>query len=240
VSATAALPGQVCVVTGASTGIGQAIARGLAGAGAVVVGFARRFPAAGLADCVPAAAAGRVAEVKLDVTDETQVAARFREVVFALGPIAALVHSAGIGVFAPFGEARADDLRAMLDVHVVGAFLCARAALESMRAAGRGHIVHIGSIAARETFPECAGYSAAKAGQAGLTRVLAHEARAWNVRVTSVLPGAVDTPIWDSRPGFDRKKMMRADELAGLVIDLLTRPGLAVEEIAVLPPGGSL
>jgi len=60
------------------------------------------------------------------------------------------------------------------------------------------------------------------------------------VRVTSVIAGAVDTPIWDDRPGFDRAKMMRADELAALIVDVVARPSVAVDEIVVLPPGGTL
>jgi short-subunit dehydrogenase len=70
--------------------------------------------------------------------------------------------------------------------------------------------------------------------------VLVEEARAWDVRVTGLYPGAVDTPIWDSRPGFDRAAMMRPGDLAGLVVDILCHPTLSVEELQVLPPVGTL
>ena len=106
--------------------------------------------------------------------------------------------------------------------------------------ARRGHIVNVSSHAANRAFSECGGYTAAKAGQLGLTRVLAEEARPYDVRVTALLPGATDTPIWDERPGFDRNKMMRADELAAIVVELVCRRGVSVEELVITPPAGAL
>jgi NAD(P)-dependent dehydrogenase (short-subunit alcohol dehydrogenase family) len=226
--------GKVAVVTGASSGIGQATARALAAEGAAVVGFARRFRAAGFAP--HEVVAGRVLEVALDVADEAAVKARFGE----LPRLDLLVASHGTGTFAPIATATAAELRAMLDVHVVGTFLCAREALRHLKAQRAGHIVTVSSNAAVQAFAECAGYTAAKAGQLGFTRVLAEEARAYNVRVTSVLPGATDTPIWDDRPGFDRSKMLRPADVAGAILDVLARPAVAIDQVIVMPPGGAL
>ena len=229
----ARLTGKLAVVTGASTGIGAAIAQALAREGAAVVAFARRFEANQLPALPPP---GEVTQVALDVTDERAVKARFAE----LPALDLLVCSAGIGTFAPVTTALVADLRAMLEVHVVGSFLCAREALRRMQARRSGHIMTVCSVAAREAFPECAAYTAAKAGQLGFTRVLAAEARPYDVRVTALLPGATDTAIWDDRPGFDRTKMMRAEELASYVVETLVRPSIAVEELVVMPPGGAL
>jgi len=221
------------LVTGASTGIGAAIAAALARQGAAVVGFARRFEATRLpADPRP----GDVVHVALDVTDERAVKDRF----FELPGLDILVCSAGIGKFAAVANADVADLRAMLEVHITGTFLCAREALRRMQRARKGHIVGIASVAAQRAFTECAAYTAAKAGQLGLMRVLAEEARPYDVRVTSVLPGPTDTPIWDDRPGFDRTKMMRADAVADFVVSIVARPEVAVEEIVIMPPGGAL
>jgi NAD(P)-dependent dehydrogenase (short-subunit alcohol dehydrogenase family) len=225
-----ALDGKIAVVTGASSGLGEAVAAALAQAGAGVLGVARRFPV------VPFVThAGEVTSARLDVTDEAEVVRLFREV-----PADLLVACAGQGSFAPILEATVTDLRAMLEVHVVGTFLCAREALRGMRARGRGgHIVNVSSIAAHRTFLASAGYSAAKEGMRGLTRVLVEEARP-DVRVTGFYPGAIDTPIWDGREGFDRGAMMRPAELAPLIVDLVSKPSISVEEILVMPPRGAL
>ena len=224
------LDGKIAVVTGASSGLGEAVGRALAASGAAVVGVARRF-----AEAAPAWRAGDVSCARLDVTDEAAVVRLFEVV-----PADIVVNCAGQGSFAPILEATVADLRAMLEVHVVGTFLCAREALRGMRARGRGgHIVNVSSIAAHRTFPASAGYSAAKEGMRGLTRVLVEEARP-DVRVTGLYPGAIDTPIWDGREGFDRGAMMRPEELAPLVVEIVSRPAISVEELVVMPPRGAL
>lgn len=227
------LVGKIAAVTGASSGIGAAVATALAAEGAAVVAMARRFSAPTLTRRPDA---GEVVDVSLDVTDEAAVAARLAE----LPGLDILVCSAGVGTFAPVHNATTADLRAMLDTHVIGTFLCAREALRLMMPRRSGHIIAVGSVAAQRAFSDCAAYTAAKAGQLGLMRVLAEEARPYNIRVTTLLPGATDTPIWDDRPGFDRSKMMQPSDLAGFLVSIIARPMLAVDEIVVMPPGGAL
>lgn len=219
-------------MTGGSSGIGAACAEALAAEGAAVVASGRRYPAGPWR--VPAA--GEVVRAHLDVTDEAEVIARFAE----LPELDLVVCSAGVGAFGPVASASAAALREMLDVHVVGTMLCAREALRRMQPRRRGHIVAIGSHVAHRAFPDCAGYTAAKAGQLGFMRVLAEEARPHDVRVTTVMPGATDTPIWDDRPDFDRGKMMRPSDVAGFVVELVARPAIAVAEVTVMPPAGAL
>jgi 3-oxoacyl-[acyl-carrier protein] reductase len=108
-----------------------------------------------------------------------------------------------------------------------------------MPRAPRPHRRHRSHVSHR-AFPDCGGYTAAKAGQRGLMRVLAEEARPYDIRVTALLPGATDTPIWDDRPGFDRSKMMQPDDVAGLLVSVVARPMLAIDELTVTPPAGSL
>jgi NAD(P)-dependent dehydrogenase (short-subunit alcohol dehydrogenase family) len=231
------LLGKLAVVTGGSSGIGRALAVALAREGAAVVSMARRFPTPAPSGA-PAIRpdAGQIAEVQLDVTDEAMVRDRFA----ALGSVDLLLCSAGVGYFAPVHTAEPADLRAMLDVHVMGTFLCAREALRGMQARRSGHIVAIGSHVAHRSFPECSGYTAAKAGQLGLMRVIAEEARPYQIRVTTVMPGATDTPIWDDRPGFDRSKMMKPEDVAGFVVAIIARPAISVDEVTVMPPAGAL
>jgi len=223
--------GKVCVVTGASSGIGKAVAAALAEAGAAVVGLARRFEAGVRADRLQP---GRVVELGVDVSDESAVQACFAE----LARVDVLVNNAGGATFAPVADETLAQLRVMLDSHIVGTFLCSRAALPLMTSGG--HIVNVCSTAVTETFAGCAGYTAAKAGQAALARVLREELRARDIRVTNLFAGAVDTAIWNDKPSFDRAVMIRPAELAGLAVDILRRPGLGVEDVVVSPPGGSL
>ncbi len=226
------LLGKFALVTGGSSGIGAACAEALASEGAAVMATGRRF------DHSPAGhlALGQVVQAGLDVTDEAEVARRFAE----LPELDLLVCSAGVGTFAPVINASVADLRAMLEVHVVGTLLCAREALRRMQPRRKGHIVIIGSHAAHRAFTDCSGYTAAKAGQLGLARVLAEEARPYDIRVTTLLPGATDTSIWDDRPGFDRTKMMRPEDVASFLVAIVARPGISVEEVTLTPPAGAL
>ena len=226
------LLGKFAIVTGGSSGIGAACAQALASEGAAVLSCARRFP-----DGNPTQPAlGEIATAHLDVTDEVEVKRRFEQ----LPELDIVVCSAGVGTFGPITNCSAHEIRQMLDVHIVGTFLCAREAMRRMMPRKRGHIVIIGSHVAHRAFTDCGGYTAAKAGQLGLTRVLAEEARPYDIRVTAILPGATDTPIWDERPGFDRSKMMRPEDVAGFLTAIVVRPGISVEEVIVTPPAGAL
>jgi NAD(P)-dependent dehydrogenase (short-subunit alcohol dehydrogenase family) len=227
------LLGKFAIVTGGSSGIGLACAQALAIEGAGVLAGSRRNPPGAL-KAPPAL--GEVVQAHLDVTDEVEVKARFAEV----PDLDIVVCAAGVGTFAPIINASVAEIREMLEVHIVGTFLCAREALRRMQPRRKGHIVMIGSHAAHEAFTECGGYTAAKAGQLGLGRVLAAEARAYDIRVTSLLAGATDTPIWDDRPGFDRTKMMKPTDVAGFMMSIIGRPNISVEEVTVRPPAGVL
>ncbi len=226
------LLGKFAIVTGGSSGIGAACAEALAAEGAGVLACGRRFGAG------PAAtpALGSIVQAGLDVTNEDAVRARFSE----LPELDVVVLSAGVGTFGPIANSSVAELREMLEVHVVGTMLCAREAVRRMMPQRRGHIVVIGSHAANRAFSDCGGYTAAKAGQLGFARVLAEEARPYDIRVTSLLPGATDTPIWDDRPGFDRAKMMKPSDVASFLIAIVSRPGISVEEVVVTPPAGAL
>lgn len=226
------LLGRHAVVAGGTSGIGEATARALAREGAAVVACGRRGQPGPLGPLV----GGEVTSCQLDVTDEVAVSARLAEV----PELDLLVCAAGVGLFAPISRTEVDDLRRLLEINVVGTFLCARAALRRMSERRRGHIVIVGSIAAQRTFSDCGAYSASKAGQHALAKVLTEEARPSNVRVSLIAPGATDTAIWDGRPGFDREHMMSPDDVAGVIAAVVARGHLAIEELTVLPPAGAL
>jgi NAD(P)-dependent dehydrogenase (short-subunit alcohol dehydrogenase family) len=226
------LLGKFAIVTGGSSGIGAACAAALAAEGAAVLATGRRYPRG----AAPQPQLGHVVQAHLDVTDEAEVRARFAE----LPEVDIVVCSAGSGTFGPIANASVAEIREMLDGHIVGMFTCAREALRRMMPRRRGHIIAIGSHVAHRAFTDCGGYTAAKAGQLGLVRVLAEEARPYDIRVTALLPGATDTPIWDDRPGFDRTKMMRPEDVAGFLVSIVARPGISVGEVTLTPPAGAL
>ena len=219
-----ALAGRVALITGASRGIGLAVATALAGSGASVAMLARG------ADALRTAAAplGGLA-VPCDIADPNAVRAALTRVTRELGAPEILVNNAGLFALAAIESQSVTELRATLDTNLVAPFVLAKALLPAMRAAGRGHIVTIGSIADRATFPENGAYAASKFGARAMHQVLREELRGSGVRATLVSPGPVDTPLWDAigpdeRSGFTpRARMLLATAVADAVLFALTR-----------------
>ena len=223
------LDGQVAVVSGASRGIGLAVARALAGEGARIVMLARgatelEARARELGPCAHA--------IACDVADSVAVqraAAAIAERYGASPDI--LVNNAGLFQLATVANTSPDDFVAVLDVNLLAPFRLIRAFLPGMRARGRGHVVGIGSIADHATFPENGAYAASKHGLRALHDVLRAELRGSGLRVTIVSPGPVDTPLWDpigpdERPGFTpRAQMLAPTAVAGAVCYAVTQPG---------------
>lgn len=227
------LGGQIAVVTGASRGIGAAIAKSLAGAGATVVRLARS-----LADGED----GPYYNLTCDLTDSTLLKRATDEILAEFGPPHILVNNAGGFLLRFFEETTAEEFQEQLSVNLVAPFNVARALLPSMRSTGRGHLVTIGSIADHVAFPENAAYAASKFGLRGLHETLVAEYRGTGIRLTLVSPGPTNTEIWapfepDLRAGFTpRSKMLQPADVAEAVLFAVTRPShVAVSEIRVGP-----
>jgi NADP-dependent 3-hydroxy acid dehydrogenase YdfG len=217
--------GQLAVVTGASRGIGLATATMLARGGARVILLAR-----GVGDLEAAVRSIGSAAIPIpcDVASATAVDAaivRIRQ----HGQPTILVNNAGIFRLAPVEQTKAEDFEAALQTNLLAPFRLVRAFLPSMKAAKRGHVVMIGSIADRMVFPENAAYAASKFGARAMHEVLRLELRGSGVRASLVSPGPVDTGLWndvdpDSRPGFTaRKDMLSAEAVATAVEFVLTQ-----------------
>jgi short-subunit dehydrogenase len=234
------LAGQVALVSGASRGIGRAVAVAFAREGARVGLMARgRAELERAAEAIQAAG-GSPLVVPGDAAEE---GAASRAVAAVLAPVLdCLVTAQGAGAFGPLEESRLIDWDAMLRANLTATYLLCRAALPPMLAAGRGTIVAVVSLAAVRAIPGCAAYTASKAGVLGLTRALAAEVRGRGVRVAALCPGAVDTPFWDGIPSPpDRARMLRPEVVAEAALMVVAQPpGAFVEEIVLAPTPGVL
>ena len=187
-SAAGALQGKVCVVTGASRGIGHAVAEALGGLGASLSLCALRQ-----APQVPSTAPQHSA--RCDVSDEAQVTRFFNDSAARLGPPDVLVINAGVLARAPLEELTAAQWDLQLGVNLRGAFLCARAVWPSMRARRQGRIIAIGSISGTLGSASASAYNASKWGLTGFIKSIAEEGRAHGLLCAVVLPGGVETEM---------------------------------------------
>ena len=158
-----------------------------------------------------------------------------------LGRVDVLVTAAGVATFGPVASGKTDDWDAMLAVNLKSVMLCCRAVVPVMTRQQRGTIINIASIAAHRAIPGAAVYAATKAGVIAFSRVLAEELRP-SVRVGVLVPGAVDTPLWNTIPnGPDRARMLSAADVARCAVLMASLPpGAALEELRLLPAGGIL
>jgi 3-oxoacyl-[acyl-carrier protein] reductase len=198
---TMSIAGQVAIVTGASRGIGRAIAVELARQGArVLVNYQRNAEAASEVVSQIAAAGGHALAYAADVTDESAVAGMVEACLERWGQLDMLVNNAGITADAPLARMKDDQWHAVLETNLTAVFLCCKAALRPMRARRYGRIVNLGSLAGLAGNVGQVNYAAAKAGLVGLTRALAREVALDGITANVVAPGYIETELLASVP----------------------------------------
>jgi len=217
------------IVTGASRGLGLAVAQALRARGLNVVAAARTRPPDDALEWFEA-----------DVSDAAQIRSLVERAHERFGVVDVLVNNAGIGWQKPFEEESADDLRRVVDLNLTGAMLCAREVLPGMLGSGRGLIVNIGSDLSRRYNPGMAAYTATKFGLLGFSGSLMREVKDRGVNVVTLLPGVIDTGFGDFAAEGSRNSYegMQPGELADIVASLLDAPEhLLVHELVVHPRG---
>jgi len=230
------------VVTGAGSGVGQAVALALVKQGwrAAIVG--RRTET--LKETVERAGADKdkLLACPCDIGNHNAVATLGREILAKLGPVEALVNAAGTNAPRRAIEVLSlEDYHAMIDTNLNGAYYITQAFLPSMRAQKSGTIVHIVSEAGKQASTKSGpAYVMSKFGLAGLTQSINAEERGNGIRACAIFPGDIDTPLLDKRPAPPsaeaRAKMMRAEDIAECVMLAINLPSRAVVEELIIRP----
>jgi len=229
------LSGKSAIVTGAGRGIGRCIALALAEVGAAVALVARTVPELESVRNEIEAVGGCGLVIRADVSIEADVVAAVKETAEAFGRLDILVNNAGIGVFGPLTETTTEVWDRIMAVNARGAFLFCREAIPHLRRQPCSYIVNVTSVVGHKGYANQAAYSASKHAVMGMSKALAKEVQADGIRVHAICPGGVDTGLAGrARPDLDTSVLMKPEEIADIVLFLVTRQGGAViDEIRV-------
>ena len=240
------LSGKVALVTGASSGIGEAAARALAAAGAAVAVSARRKERLEALVERIAAAGGRAIALPGDVAREADATRAVEDTVARLGRIDVLVNSAGVNEAGGVEALELEKWRKVIDINLMGTLYCCKAAIGPMKAQGGGDIINISSTAGRRAAAAFAAYSTSKFGLTGLSESLRQEVGGAGIRVCIIEPGATTTEIAESitdptmreviRAHVGKEGAMAASDIADAILFVVTLPPRAnVSQMLIRP-----
>ncbi|MDW1768646.1 SDR family oxidoreductase [Vibrio sp. Vb2532] len=232
---------KLIVITGASSGIGEAIARHFSEQGHALLLLARRV------ERLEALNLPNTLCEKVDVIDKASFEAAIEKAEALYGPVDALVNNAGVMLLGQIDTQEASEWKRMFDVNVIGLLNGMQSVLAPMKARNSGTIINISSIAGKKTFPDHAAYCGTKFAVHAISENVREEVASSNVRVTTIAPGAVETELLshttsqDIKDGYDAWKVdmggvLAADDIARAVLFAYQQPqGVCVREIALAP-----
>ncbi|MDW1819552.1 SDR family oxidoreductase [Vibrio sp. Vb1018] len=232
---------KLIVITGASSGIGEAIARHFSEQGHALLLLARRV------ERLEALNLPNTLCEKVDVTDKASFEAAIEKAEALYGPVDALVNNAGVMLLGQIDTQEASEWKRMFDVNVIGLLNGMQSVLAPMKARNSGTIINISSIAGKKTFPDHAAYCGTKFAVHAISENVREEVASSNVRATTIAPGAVETELLshttsqDIKDGYDAWKVdmggvLAADDIARAVLFAYQQPqGVCVREIALAP-----
>lgn len=226
---TYSLHEKVAIVTGASRGLGRAFAMMLASEGVFVVATARSKERLQQLQHDIESKGGQVHIIVADLTDPSSAQYIVSQTISTFGRLDILINNAGIAVQAPLIETSAEQWDQLMAINARAPFLLCKEAIPYMRTAGEGTIIQIVSVVGVKGYIHQGAYTASKHALMGMSKVLAQEVQADNIRVHTLLPGGVATAMIEQmRPDLKNSKLMAPEEIADLVLFLLTHRGNAV------------
>ncbi len=233
---------QIALITGASGGIGRAIALSFAQAGIELILVSRSIEKLQAVQQEITALGGKAHIYALDLSLVGHVQKKITEIVEQIGKIDILVNNAGMGYTGSIADTSLEDWQQVIDLNLTSAFQCMQGVLPLMRQQHQGTIVNIASISAKQFFPGWGAYSVSKAGLVALSQTLAIEEP--DLRVITICPGAVNTDIWDSttvKVSLNRAAMLTPEAVAQTVLHAVSLPpGAVITELTLMPNAGVL
>ncbi|HEY9612810.1 SDR family oxidoreductase, partial [Allocoleopsis sp.] len=231
------------LITGASSGIGKATALAFAKAGIDVALVSRSQDKL---EAIATAAREAGVEAKaypLDLAKIEQVKTEISAIATDFAPINILVNNAGMGYTNSLSETPLSDWQQVIDLNLTSVFQCILGILPAMRQQHRGTILNVASIAGEQPFPDWGAYSVSKAGLIALSKTLAAEERPHGIRVVTLSPGAVNTPIWDTdsvKVDLNRSAMLTPEIVAQSILHAVMLPEQAViDSVTLMPSAGA-
>jgi NADP-dependent 3-hydroxy acid dehydrogenase YdfG len=229
-------------ITGAGSGIGRALTTTFVNRGDTVFATGRRKENLETLTSELADAPGRVVTAACDVRIADQITHTAQRIHSELGSLEILINNAGVTYFKDFESTTLQDFDEVIETNLRGLFLTTKEVLPAMLQKGSGTIINILSYAGKSVYTGSSAYAASKAGAEAMMNVIRAETREKGIKVVNVYPGATLTPIW--HPKYQeryRERMMKPEEVAGLVYEISRQPAsMIVEEVVLRPQGGDL